>query len=66
MADPLHPSPSLLSKLGSIAVHADEGLGSKGHQFDLAAISALVSDREVIDWLDAMGKMALLPVRRDA
>lgn len=64
MSDPLKPSVTLLCKLGSIVVHADEGLGSKGHQFDLAAISALVSDREVIEWLDAMDSMALLPVRR--
>lgn len=66
LTDPLKPEASLLVKLGSIAVHADEGLGSHGHQFDLNALSTLLSDPEVIDWLDAMGTLALLPVKRDA
>ena len=64
MSDPLEPGLTLLVKLGSIAVHADEGLGSKGHVFDLRALSSILSDPEVVEWLAAMDALALLPVRR--
>lgn len=64
MADPLKPSVSLLVKLGSIAVHAEELASPKGHPFDRDALKTLYDDPEVIAWRSAMDKMAMLPVKR--
>lgn len=69
MSDPLNPGPSLLSKLGSIAVHADELTDMtvdaiRGHEIDKITIKGLISDPEVSEWLTAMRKMAMLPVKR--
>lgn len=62
----VNPSPSLLCKLGSIAVHADEATepGGHVHHFDVGAIRALLSDAEVGPWLAAMDRLALLPKKR--
>lgn len=62
----LQPSPSLLSKLGSIAIHVEEMLAPGGHEFDLAALQTLLADTEVRDWLAAMEALAMLPVKRSA
>ena len=62
--DPLKPSASLLSKLGSIAVHSDELLSNDGHDFDRAAIESLIEDPEVSDWISQMNGLALLPLKR--
>lgn len=62
--NPLQPSPSLLSKLGSIAVHVDEMFSITGHSFDRTVTEQLISDPEVREWLTEMGKMAMLPVKR--
>ena len=62
--DVLKPSASLLVKLGSIAVHADELLSLTGHPFDRHALQALFDDQEVKAWLAQMSKMAMLPVKR--
>ena len=64
MTDPFKPTVALLAKLGSIAQHCDEAIGADGHAFDLTAIRALLADPEVSRWLDAMHKLALLPVKR--
>lgn len=61
---PLKPSMSLLSKLGSIAVHVEEIASAGGHKFDADAIASLLKDPEVVHWLDGMRHMALLPVKR--
>ena len=61
----LNPNSSVLCKIGSIIVHIDEGLSSKGHPFDLVAIRALINDSEVRRWLVAMDNNCLLPLRRD-
>lgn len=53
---------SLLVKLGSIAVHADEFLSPKGHDFDKIALQQLLIDPEVVEWLKSMKTM--LPVKR--
>lgn len=58
--------PSLLSKLGSIAVHVSEAVGADGHMFDAVAASSLVNDDEVQEWLVAMDALALLPKKRRA
>lgn len=58
------PNLGLLAKLGSIAVHADEFMSPKGHPFDRDALRSLLSDQEVKNFLSALNKMALLPVKR--
>ena len=63
--NPLKPDPTLLVKLGSAIVHADEMLDPvKGHHFDMKTFKALLADPEIQEWLKEMGKMALLPVKR--
>jgi hypothetical protein len=62
--NPLKPSATLLCKLGSIVVHTEEMLSDKGHHFDLEALKAVLTDREVEEWMLAMQKMALLPEKR--
>src|SRR3990167_910143 len=64
MSDPLKPSVSILSKLGSLAVHCEEMLSAKGHVFDRHAIAGILLDGELKEWLVQMDKMALLPVKR--
>lgn len=64
MPDPLKPSVSLLVKLGSIAVHVDEMLSPKGHDYDKVAIQQLLNDPEVKPWIESMTDMAMLPVKR--
>jgi hypothetical protein len=61
---PLDPTVALLAKIGSIAVHADEMIGPNGHQFDATALKALLADPEVVEWLDHMRRMALVPKKR--
>lgn len=65
MSDPLQPSSSLLVKLGSIVVHAEELTSPDGHEFDVAALQGLYQDPEVKEWLEQMDKMALLPKKRN-
>ena len=62
--NPLKPSSSLLSKLGSIIVHMEEATGPKGHPFDEQVMRGLLKDPEVSKWLKGMRKLALLPVKR--
>lgn len=64
MNEPLKPSPSLLIKLGSIIVHQEEFLSTKGHSFDKAALDTVRNDPEVIEWLEQMTNLAFLPVKR--
>lgn len=60
--DPLQPTVSLLVKIGSAVVHADELCSPKGHQFDKAALDTLLQDPEVKEWIKAMGPF--LPLKR--
>jgi hypothetical protein len=62
MSDSLKPGLSLLVKLGSIAVHAEEMLSPEGHVFDTVAINKLIDDPEVKTWIKDM--KAFLPVKR--
>lgn len=64
MSDPLKPGPSLLCKLGSIAIHVDEMLSPAGHPLDKMALHGLLVDPEVQEWLQAMNNMALIPRKR--
>lgn len=63
-SDPLKPSVSLLVKLGSIVIHADEYTSPDGHDFDRTAICSGLMDAEVQEWIAEMTKMAFLPVKR--
>lgn len=65
MQGTLHPSISVLCKLGSIVVHVDEATSPDGHQFDTVALKGLIADPEVSAWLDGMRKAAFLPVKRN-
>ena len=58
----LTPSTQLLSKLGSIVVHADELLSSDGRFLDREVLLNLLNDPEVKAWIKSMGP--LLPVKR--
>ena len=62
--DPLKPNASLLVKLGSIAVHAEELTSPTGHHYDGVALQSLLDDQEVKTWLSEMDKMAFLPKKR--
>lgn len=62
MTDPLKPSLGLLTKLGSIAVHAEEMLSPKGHPLDREALKSVLSGVEVQQWIKDMG--VYMPVKR--
>lgn len=64
MDNPLQPSPAILAKLGSIAIHAREMLSPGGHAFDKIALVDLLSQSDVIEWLEKMHAMALVPRER--
>lgn len=64
IVDITHPAISLLCKLGSIIVHADEFTSPDSHHFDFKAMRALMSDPEVAEWLKGMQTAAFLPVKR--
>ena len=62
--DPLKPSVSLLSKIGSILVHVEELTSPSGHIFDHEAFKSAMRDPEVVEWMTTMDKMAFLPKKR--
>jgi hypothetical protein len=64
MSEITNPKLSILVKLGSIAVHADEMISSDGHQFDRVALESLLTDPEILHWIKQMDKLALLPKKR--
>lgn len=65
MMDVLKPPASLLCKIGSIIVHTEEMNSPDGHGFDRLALNQLLADPEVIGWLEGMGKLSMLPVKRN-
>ena len=60
----MKPQIGVLVKLGSIAIHVEEMLSSKGHHFDRVALQSLLDDPEVKEWLAAMDAMSFLPKKR--
>jgi hypothetical protein len=64
MIDPLKPSLTVLVKLGSIVVHAEEIISPNRHQFDISAMQTLLDDPEIKEWIAAMDKKAFLPRKR--
>lgn len=62
----ISPEPVLLAKLGSIVVHCQEMLSDDGHAFDRVALTGLLDDHDVKDWLAAMDEVSLLPKKRNS
>lgn len=60
--DPLTPDLSTLCKLGSIIVHVEEMLSSKGHAFDRIALQSTLNDPDIQTWIKKVG--VYLPVKR--
>ncbi len=68
--DPLKPSATLLIKLGSAMIHAEEifdqargpMLNMDTMLFDLPAFKTASDDPEVLEWVKSMGPM--LPLKR--
>lgn len=56
------PSLSVLIKVASIVVHADEFLSDGGHTFDIEAMKPLLRDEEVQAWLKLGG--VYVPLKR--
>lgn len=63
-AEALTPSHSLLCKLASVAVHADEFISEHRHPLDLDALKSSLNDPEVEKWLAQMTAMAMAPKKR--
>ncbi len=61
---PLKPSAQLLIKLGSIVVHVDEMISAKGHPYDALALTSLLQDPQVKEWINQMDALALVPKKR--
>lgn len=61
-----NPPITLLVKLGSIAVHADEMLSADGHDFDRIALQGLIADPEVVAWIKVMDAAAMVPKKRQS
>ena len=64
MKECLSPKPTVLIKLGSIYVHAKEGLSEKKHEFDWIALKQLLEDEELKQWIKEMDYLALIPKER--
>lgn len=64
--DALKPPVTVLCKLGSIVVHAEEMNSADGHPFDKIALDGLMNDPEVQAWMTVMRSMAMLPLKRKA
>lgn len=64
MADVKNPSLTVLVLLGSLAVHVEEYLSPDGNPVDRNAIETILLNPELKEYLEAMNKMALLPVKR--
>jgi hypothetical protein len=58
------PSMALLAKLGSIIVHVEEANSVGGHFFDWIAITSLLNDGEVKDFVSALRKQGFVPRKR--
>lgn len=64
--NPLNPPVALLCQLTSIVVHAQEAKEPGGHELDTIALDALLQDANVNEWVAAMTKIAMAPVKRTA
>ena len=64
--DVLKPEAGLLIKLGSALIHAQEFLEPRGHPLDKNTFDALMSQPDVLEWIEGMNNLALLPRKRSA
>ena len=64
MNNPLKPSMSLLSKVGSLILHAEEFMSYTGHFVDKTEFDRLMVDPEIKEWLQSMDELALVPKKR--
>lgn len=55
---------TLMIKLGSLIVHHEEAASHKGHHFDLDVIGTLRNDPDVVELMDRLDSMGMLPVKR--
>jgi hypothetical protein len=55
---------TLLMKLGSIAIHAEELISPEGHTVDKAALETVLNDPEVREFLSDPKTKVLLPLKR--
>jgi hypothetical protein len=62
--DVLNPSPQLLITLGSALVHAQEFFEPGGHPVDKDTFITLMQHPDVVEWIDGMNELALLPKKR--
>ena len=62
--NPLKPDAKLLCKLGSIVIHIEELISSKGHPYDKSSLLGLLADEDINNWLTQMDKLALIPKKR--
>ena len=62
--DPTKPSMTVLVKIGSAMVHADEMLSPTGHDYDKIALQSLINDPEVQSWIAAITKLGFVPLKR--
>jgi hypothetical protein len=60
----LNPSRTLLVKLGSVIVHAEEFMSHGGHPFDKIAFDTELKDAEVRAWMKEMDENGFLPTKR--
>lgn len=67
MGNPLYDlRPDLLAKVGSIIGHVQELRSPHGNEiFDGGAIDNLLRDPQVVDWLNDMRALALVPLPRE-
>jgi len=62
--DLMNPSASLLVKLGSAVVHAEEFFSANGNPVDKVAFESAMKDSELQAWIKGMTEMGMLPVKR--
>ncbi len=66
--DALKPPPALLCKIVSVLVHADEMRESQNnphaHEIDRVALYSALDQPDVKEWVEAMTKMAMAPIKR--
>lgn len=60
----LEPTTTLLVKLASVVVHADELTGPGGRGVDFDVLRQCLEDDDVVEWVRAMTADGLAPVKR--
>jgi hypothetical protein len=58
------PSIALQCKLGSLLVHVEEANSPGSYHIDFTVIQSLMSDPEIVAWMEELRKNGFLPVKR--